>query len=194
MHEAEAAWYCIRSHPKHEHIAAANLNRVLLLEVFNPRLRLLRSTRRGPVWSTESLFPGYLFCRFSLAALLPKVQYTPSVHSVVRFGERIPQIPDCVIEELQKNLQQNHVFADAPLTGDEVEIAAGPFQGANAVVVQILPAKQRVQVLLDIMGRSIPTELGLTSVLFQKRNAASRILANSAISKPEETSTYVNVP
>jgi len=41
------AWYCARTKPKHEHIAAANLQKNLGLEVFHPRLRMERATRRG---------------------------------------------------------------------------------------------------------------------------------------------------
>jgi len=179
MQEPDGPWYCIRSHPKHEHIAAANLKQLPAVEVFNPRLRLLRSTRRGPVWSTEPVFPGYLFSRFCLASLLPKVQYTPSIHSVVRFGDRIAQIPHHVIEQLRASLEEDHVFAEAPLEGEEVEIGAGPLEGSNGIVIQILPGKQRVQVLLELMGRSIPTELDLESVLFRKRQPASIVLGTN---------------
>ncbi len=43
----DKAWYCARTKPKHEHIAAANLLKNLGLEVFNPRLRVERATQRG---------------------------------------------------------------------------------------------------------------------------------------------------
>jgi len=43
------AWYCARTKPKHEHIVAAGLKRNLGLEVFHPRLRIERPTRRGVV-------------------------------------------------------------------------------------------------------------------------------------------------
>jgi len=49
------------------------------VEAFNPQLRLLRSTRRGRIWSTESLFPNYVFARFALESLLERVTYTPAV-------------------------------------------------------------------------------------------------------------------
>src|SRR5437867_9351297 len=88
----ERAWYCLRSQRKREHFAAAHLQQIPGVEVFNPQLRLVRSTRRGRVWSTESLFPNYLFARFALEKLLEKVRYTPSVKSVLQFGERVPAI------------------------------------------------------------------------------------------------------
>src|ERR1035441_10334880 len=58
------AWYCARTKPKHEHIAAATLRRDLGLEVFNPRLRSERATFRGVIKRvTDPLFPCYIFIR-----------------------------------------------------------------------------------------------------------------------------------
>ena len=45
---AHTAWFCVRSQPKHEHIAAANLRRNPDIDVLNLRIRFKRSTRRGP--------------------------------------------------------------------------------------------------------------------------------------------------
>ena len=181
MKTTEPAWYCIRSHPKHEHIAAANLRHVPELEVFNPQLRFVRCTPRGRASSTESLFPNYLFARFVLAATLEKVRFTPSVNKVLSFGDRVPSIPDPVIAELRQNLEEKeqHVFTDAPIEGQEVEIAAGPFQGAQAIVTRVLPAKQRVQVLMEILGQSTVTELNLESLLFARHCAAEFVLSHT---------------
>lgn len=63
--EDGSAWFCLRSQPKHEKIAATHLLRTIAgIEVFSPRLRIRRQTRRGVVWFVEALFPGYLFARF----------------------------------------------------------------------------------------------------------------------------------
>jgi transcriptional antiterminator RfaH len=172
--QPEPAWYCIRTHLKHEHIAAAHLRRLERVEVFNPQLRILRSTRRGRRWSTESLFPNYVFARFLLEPMLEKVRYTPAVKFVLRFGDQVPAIPAPVIEDLQQELSalNREVLTEAPLTGEEIEIAAGAFVGTRAVVASVLPGSERVRVLLDIMGRSVPVELSLDRVLFDRRSVA----------------------
>src|SRR4051812_40609194 len=123
---AQAVWACIRTHPKHEHIAAAQLSHVPGVEVFNPQLRLERQTRRGRMRSTESLFVNYLFARFVVETTLERVRYTPSVKALVQFGERIATIPDAIIEELRQTLIENAdtIFTDAPLEGDEAEISS----------------------------------------------------------------------
>jgi transcriptional antiterminator RfaH len=175
---AELAWYCVRSQLKHEHIAAAHLGLIPGVEVFNPRLRLSRSTRRGRVWSTESLFPNYLFARFNLESKLEKVRYTPAVKMVVQFGNVVPTIPDGVIQQLQRDVEEtkSKVLVEAPEEGEEVEVADGAFKGLNGRVARVLPAKQRVQILLDFMGRSIAAELSLEMLLFRKRDAANLVL------------------
>ena len=173
------AWYCVRTHLKHEHIAAAHLRQIPDVEVFNPQLRILRSTRRGSRRSTESLFPNYLFARFVLESMLEKVRYTPAVKIVLRFGDRVPEVPDPVIEGLRQGLAEldSTVLTDTPIEGEEVEIASGAFVGMKALVTRVLPGKQRARILLDVMGRSVPAELNLDFVLFNRRNAA-RIALN----------------
>ena len=72
--QAEAlAWYCARTKPKHEHIAAANLRKNLNLEVFHPRLRIERATRRGVVRVNEPLFPCYIFIRCDIQQSLDEI-------------------------------------------------------------------------------------------------------------------------
>ena len=174
----EPVWACIRTHPKHEHIAAAQLSHVPGVEVFNPQLRLERQTRRGRMRSTESLFVNYLFARFAIETSLERVRHTPSVKTVLHFGQRIATIPNHVIEELRQTLLENAdtVFTDAPLEGDEAEISNGPFQGEKGIIVRVLPARERVEILLDVLGRPLPTEFRLSSIIFKRRVAAHRML------------------
>ena len=53
------AWFCVRTHPKHEHIAAAQLRKESGVEVFLPRVRYQRTTRFGAAWTTEAMFRDY---------------------------------------------------------------------------------------------------------------------------------------
>ena len=159
--ELDPQWYCLRTPPKREHIAAANLRRAARVEVFNPRLRSRKLTRRGPVWFTDSVFPGYLFCRFALVQQLDAVRYLDGVRAVVQFGDRFPVIPDAVIEELRAHFGTDDVTVcpGELMVGDEVVIARGPFSGLTAVVVRALPGAQRVRVLMDFLGRTTPADL-----------------------------------
>jgi transcriptional antiterminator RfaH len=160
-------WFCVRSHVKREHVAAEHLRRLPGVEVFLPRIRFRRQTRRGPAWVTEALFPNYLFARFEWETTLTQVHYAPSVAGVIHFADKWPTLPDPVIEELRRSIGDDQVFViDTSVgVGDEVQITDGVFQGLKAVTTRIMPARQRVTVLLEFLGRQTAVELPMTAVI-----------------------------
>ena len=171
------AWYCARTKPKHEHVAAANVRKNLKLEVFNPRLRLERATQRGVVRSVEPLFPCYLFVRCVIEDRLNDIQHTNGISSLVRFGQRIPKVGDAIIEELQKyfEAEQPMTVEDALAPDDEVVVADGAFAGMQAKVLRVMPATRRVQILLDILGGPTSVEVDRASVVTGKDTMAARV-------------------
>jgi transcriptional antiterminator RfaH len=181
MQPGELAWYCARTQPKHEHIAAAGLRTRLKVEVFNPRLRLERATRRGLVRVVEPLFPGYVFVRCQLSEQYDGIRHVTGISSLVHFGHRIPTIADEVIEELRQCFE-----FDEPMgveerldPGTEVVVGDGPFMGARGLVVRALPGRQRVQILLDFLGRSTLAEVERKSLMVEDRRMADLIPALS---------------
>lgn len=157
----EGAWYCVRSHPKHEHIAAAQLRQQPDVEVFLPRIRYKRPTRFGPAWVNEALFASYLFARFDLAACLPQVQHARGVRGVVRFGTRWPTVANEVVAELRRAVggDELRVIDDGFNAGDEVRITGGPLSGLAAVVTRVMPGPQRIAVLMEFLGQQTAVEL-----------------------------------
>ncbi len=61
----------------------------------------------------------------------------------------------------------NEVITIAPelRPGDPVLVVEGPFRGLTALVTQVLPAKERIRILLEFLGREIETEMPLARVL-----------------------------
>ena len=161
------AWYCVRSQPKHEHIAAAHLRQEAEMEVYLPRIRFRRSTRGGPVWFTEPLFPSYLFVRFDLRAGLRQVHYTPGVSGVIRFGDHWPEIPNGVIGELRSAVGPDavQVVREELEPGDPVVISGGAFHDLRAVVTRVMTGRERVAVLLEFLGRQTAVELPASEVV-----------------------------
>ena len=157
----QPAWFCVRTQPKHEHIAAAHLRKEPDLEVYLPRIRFKRATRRGPVWFTEALFPNYLFARFELAACLRQVCHARGVRGVVHFGERWPVVPEATIEELRATVGADHlhVIHEELRTGETVQIAGGVFHGLRAVITRVMPSRERVAVLLEFLGQQTTVEV-----------------------------------
>jgi transcriptional antiterminator RfaH len=165
--EEPRAWFCLRTQPKHEHIAAANLRLLPDVEVFNPRIRYRRSTRRGPVWFTESLFPSYLFARFDWRLCLRQIHHAAGVSTVVHFGSRWPTLPDAAIADLKTAVgeQELRLIDATPQPGEEIQISGGAFHGLNAIVSRLVPARERVAVLLEFLGRQTMVEVPLQSVV-----------------------------
>jgi transcriptional antiterminator RfaH len=161
------AWFCLRSQPKHEHVAAAHLRVLKGVTVFCPRIRFKRRVRQGLVWVTEAMFPGYLFAQFELAAMHRLVRYTHGVSGIVQFGDLYPTIEEETLLQLRNTTGVAEVIelSSAISQGDQIRIVAGAFTGLEAVVTQILPAKERVKILLDFMGRRIEAEIEPSKVL-----------------------------
>jgi len=168
-------WFCLRSHSKHEHIAARHVSRLEGVETFLPRIRFRRKRRHGPVWVTEALFPNYLFARFNSEAQGRVVRHAPGVRDVVHFGYLWPAVPDVVMEELRSQFGDNSVYVvgTSLSPGDEVQISGGVFHGLAGVITRIMPARERVAVLLDFLGRQTAVEIPAGSVIKQADARAS---------------------
>ena len=165
-------WYGARTKPKHEHIAAANLRKNLGLEVFSPRLRMEKLTRRGLVKVTEPLFPCYIFVNCVLEDSLDDIQHTVGVNRLLSFGGKIPQVANEIIVELQECFENEEIIQlqSSLAPGDEVTVAGGAFAGMNAWVLKSLPAKKRVQILLDILGRPTTVEVERDALMLKKHS------------------------
>jgi transcriptional antiterminator RfaH len=166
---AKPAWYCLRSQPKHEHIAAAHLRMLEGVTVFCPRIRFKRKTRQGLVWVTEAMFPSYLFAHFELAEMHRRVSCAHGVIGIIRFAGRYPTIEEGALAELQSHtgLAEVKELSYELSQGDQVKIVEGVLIGLDAVVTQVLPAKQRVKVLMDFLGRKMEAEIEHSIVLPQ---------------------------
>ena len=174
MQNENPAWYCARTKPKHEHFAAAHLRKNLNLEVFHPRLQVERATQRGVMRVMEPLFPCYLFVRCVLEENLNEIQHSNGIHSLVHFGHRIPPVADSIVEELQEcfGTEDTMTVQDRISPGDEVNIGEGAFAGMHAYVLRLMPARKRVQVLIEILGGPTPVEVDRCSVVLVKNTLA----------------------
>jgi transcriptional antiterminator RfaH len=119
----------------------------------------------------EALFPNYLFARFDPAHTLNLVKHSPSVSTIVHFGNKLPQVPDEVIAELQASFPEGEIqeYDRDVRPGDEVTIGTGPFAGMNAKVLRVLAPQQRVEVLLEMLGRATPVLVNPALLVMEER-------------------------
>lgn len=169
-------WFCVRTQTKREHIAAGHLREVEGVEVFCPRLRYRKATRRGKIWWVEPLFPGYLLAKFKIAEMERAVTFCQGVRGLVRFGSGIPAVPESFVETLRQEVrnrseEDEELFSVSPVieVGDEVEIAHGPLQGMRGTIVSVAPAAERVKILLEFLGQPQAVDVDLFSILLPRR-------------------------
>lgn len=163
-------WHCLRTQTKREHIAAAILDRMEDVEVFCPRISQVKKTRTGKKRFTEALFPSYLFARFCYQTNHRQVVHSQGITALVQLGDR-RVIPERIIEDLKSSLPKGIVEAPDPSIepGAEVELITGSLKGLNGKVLAQLPAKNRIQVLLEFLGREITVDVAPDDVLLAER-------------------------
>ncbi len=170
-------WYCVRCQTKREHIAAGHLREIENVEVFCPRLRYRKATRRGKIWWVEPMFPGYVLAKFAMSDLERAVTFCQGVRGLVRFGSKIPSVPESFVEAIKleirnrKDSTEDEMVTLSPTIelGDEVEVATGPFQGMQGTVVSVPSATERVKILLEFLGTPQAVDMDLFSILLPRR-------------------------
>ena len=133
-----AAWFCVKSKPRQEAVAARHLRSLGPVELVFPRVR---RTRRGHDKNrevVEPLFPGYLFLRYDPAELNGSVRSTRGVlHLVAKNGQPV-EVDQKVIDELlakgvtteEVERTKNRLIADAVYAQDSQSTMARWFGAA----------------------------------------------------------------
>ena len=172
----EPAWYCVRTQTKRENLAAKSLAQLEHVQSFCPRLRYRKATRRGKVWWVEAMFPGYIFAFFSRRASEREIVHTRGVMKLLKFGNHVPEVPSTFIAELLHQMESQEETENDMLTlkptvskGDEVEVAHGALQGFQGQVVDVLPALERVKILVEFLGNDQLVDIDLFSLILQDR-------------------------
>jgi transcriptional antiterminator RfaH len=122
----------------------------------------------------EPLFPCYIFVRCVLEKRLDDIRHVTGISSLVHFGQKIPPVPDAAIDELKQCFETEDIIAmgDGVAVGAEVTIVDGAFMGFSGMVVRTLSAGQRVQILLDFLGRVTLAEVERRSLKVENRAVA----------------------
>ncbi len=151
-------WFCLHTELRQEDKVSRILQREFDLEVFSPRIRFRRMRAGRPLWTTEALFPVYYSLPASIILIvLKQAKMLTGVTRVVHFGDRPTPIDDAIMADLRALVQDNETVevqnAD-PQPGSEVVVVGGPMRGLRALVTRVMPARQRVAILLELLGTS----------------------------------------
>lgn len=154
-------WYVVHSKPRKEAFAEFIL-RQKGIEVFFPRLRLPGSPRRRR--QTVPLFPNYLFVKIQVfSEEYHYVTWSPGVNRLVSFNSfPIPLNTDVVAFLMDQSTDEGTITARSNLmSGQEVQINGGPFDGLIGIIQNPPDAKGRVKLLLNLLSREVKVAVPL---------------------------------
>lgn len=164
--DIRAKWCLIHTKPKQEMIAGEHLKRQNYC-VYLPILQKHRSRTGKRVNTTSPLFPRYLFVRLSAGIDdWGPIRSTRGVSDFVRFGSAPAKVPDQIINEIKMRESGDglHYEVEPELrNGDKIYVTEGAFSGCNAIF-DARRGKERVLILLDIIGRSSRVEVAANSI------------------------------
>ncbi len=115
--------------------------------------------------TSAALFPGYVFCRFSPAEILPIVS-TPAVQKVVGIGPCPEAISDEEMDRLQLGVRHGQALAPCAYmrTGQRVRVQSGPLAGTEGFLVAVRN-KHRLIITADILRRAVSLEIDARDVV-----------------------------
>ncbi|HEX3049555.1 MAG TPA: transcription termination/antitermination NusG family protein [Aggregatilineaceae bacterium] len=160
------AWHVLHSKPHKENQLNAYL-RAQGHEVFYPTLKVQPVNPRSS--KIRPYFPGYMFIHVDIDEVgISALQWVPGANRLVAFDGYPATVPDHVIKELKSRVAQIEKAGGLILQGlergDPVRITSGPFAGYEAIFDMRLSGNERVQILLDILGRQVKMKVQSGSI------------------------------
>ena len=160
-------WYVVHTHQGSERVAEGHLKRQGF-DTYLPLCRKITRHARRVAEITAPLFPRYMFVAIDMAAQRwHAINGTFGVNHLVAMGERPVALPDGVVDEIKAREAGEGLIAleqEPPFKkGETVHITGGAL--ADQVgLFQRLNEKDRVSVLLDMLGRKLEVQVPLQTV------------------------------
>jgi transcriptional antiterminator RfaH len=156
-------WYALHTKPRKEHQVDALL-RGRGIETYLPTVR--RKVQRRDRPARVVYFPCYLFAYLDFDVVpLSSIAWMPGVRRIVGHGDQPAVVADQVVELLRERLGGIEEVGYRRLRqGDRVRIRSGPLRDLEAVFDQPLSPRERVRVLLNVLGRMTPVEIDYSQI------------------------------
>jgi transcription antitermination factor NusG len=154
-------WHIIQSKPHQADRVAMQLQEMLSLEVYNPRIavRTVRGARK--LTQVRQLFPNYLFARLDLPAEWKTITFTRGVARVLGGWEDPRPVDDAVIEAIRSQEKgRDRLIAYYRFRPKEaVVVRSGPLKDLYGIFERYVDEGGRVRILLSLVGYSAAVEL-----------------------------------
>jgi len=154
-----SAWYAVNTLAHQEGRAEVNLLRQGFTAWLPAILRSRRHARRIDTVRAP-LFPGYLFVEMDPETTgWSAINGTFGVRRLLCENGKPAKLPAGFVEELRQGLDENGIASPEQSwckPGSRVRLLSGPFADYVGTLLQ-LPAKDRVTLLLRVLGRDVET-------------------------------------
>ena len=163
---SEQPWYVIQSKPRQENQVSAYLT-AQGLEVFYPTVRVQPVNPRAS--TLRPLFPRYVFVQADLEEVgVSALQWVPGAIGLVMFDGVAAPVHDAVVKAIRRRVQEireaGGLVFDGLGQGDPVRIVEGPLKGYEAIFDLRLSGSERVQVLLQMLGRQMRVTVNANAI------------------------------
>lgn len=153
-------WFVIQTKPKKEEEATAYLSNKGV-EIFSPLIESFVLRNGRIIKDLKPLFPGYIFGKFDLELNYPIVRWGRGVKCVLGFGGYPVPLAQEVIMLIKSRVDENNIVrikCDFK-PNDVVRIKAGPLKDLMGIFEKWLPDRERVKILLNLIGYQPTVEL-----------------------------------
>lgn len=151
-------WYVVQTHTHSERKAAEHLARQGF-KTYLPRYQKRRRHARRVELVAAPLFPRYLFVAVDKAMQnWWSIKSTIGVSRLICNGDRPAGVADAVVEDLRRREEGGFVSLKPRqrfTLGDKVQILDGVALASCFGLFDGMPDKDRVAVLLDLLGRKV---------------------------------------
>ncbi|MCI4398043.1 MAG: hypothetical protein JHC34_04310 [Acidobacteria bacterium] len=156
LSSAARVWGVVTVSPRKEQAVAA----LLVQQGLDAYCPMFKGRRAGA--RTVPLFPGYLFARLSPRLELAPLCRIPGVRRPLMFNGHLACIEPEMIERWKRREGgRGYLAPDSPppfARGQKVRFEKGIFTGMEGTVLDVLPSKERVRLLLEYLGGTMKVE------------------------------------
>ena len=170
----EKRWYVIHTYSGYENKVKANLEHRIesmgmedrIFQVLVPMEEEIEIRRGQRHTVQKKVYPGYVLVEMILD---PDswfvVRNTPGVTSFVGSGNKPTPLTDPEVKQILRHMGvETPKFRVAFTKGQSVRVTDGPFAEFIGTVDEVNPERNKVKVLVSILGRETPVELDFLQV------------------------------
>jgi transcription antitermination factor NusG len=154
-------WHVIQSKPQQADRVAAQLEGLLGIEVYNPKIEVRAVRGLRTVAQIRPLFPNYLFARLDLPAEWKTITFTRGVARLLGGWEDPRAVDDAVIASIQEQeRRKDRLISYYHFTTKEpIVVRSGPLKDIQGIFDRYVDEGGRVRILLSLIGFDAAVEL-----------------------------------